>query len=52
MRRVRLIEFTQTRLVFEIARPEDRRVEATYKLSTRRFREVLRIVHIIFGIEP
>jgi hypothetical protein len=50
--RFRLIEFTPTRLVFEIDRPEDRTVEVTYKLSTRRFREVHRIVHIIFGVEP
>ena len=26
--------------------------EVTYKLSTRRFREVQLIVHIIFGVEP
>jgi len=50
--RLRLIEFTPTRLVFEIDRPEDRIVEVTYKLPTRRFREVQRIVHIIFGLEP
>ena len=50
--RLRLIEFTPTRLAFDIDRPEDRAVEVTYKLSTRRFREVQRIVHIIFGVEP
>jgi hypothetical protein len=50
--RLRLIEFTPTRLAFEIDRPEDRTVEVTYKLSARRFREVQRIVHIIFGVEP
>jgi hypothetical protein len=50
--RLRLIEFTPTRLAFEIDRPEDRTVEVTHKLSTRRFREVQRIVHIIFGVEP
>jgi hypothetical protein len=50
--RLRLIEFTPTRLVFEMDRPEDRTVEVTYKLSIRRFREVRRIVHIIFGVEP
>ena len=50
--RLLLIEFTQTRLVFEIDRPEDRRVEVTYKLSAQRFRKIQRIVHIIFGIEP
>lgn len=50
--RVRLIEFTPTRLVLEIDRREDRTVEVTYKLSIRRFREVRSIVHIIFGVEP
>jgi hypothetical protein len=45
--RLRLMEFTPTRLAFEIERPEDRTVEVTYKLSTRRFPEVQRIVHII-----
>src|SRR5215813_12839906 len=50
--RLRLIEFAPTRLAFEIDRPEDRTVEVTYKLSTRRFRQVRRIVHIIFGVEP
>src|SRR6516162_3219138 len=49
--RLRLIEFTPTRLAFEIDRPEDRTVEVIYKLSTKRFREVQRIVHIIFGLE-
>jgi len=50
--RLRLIECTPTRLAFEIDRPDDRTVEVTYKLSTRRFRQVQRIVHIIFGVEP
>jgi hypothetical protein len=50
--RLRLIEFTPTRLVFEIDRPEDRSVEVTHNLSIGRFREVQRVVHIIFGVEP
>ena len=49
--RLRLIELTPTRLAFEIDRPKDRTVEITYKLSTRRFREVQGIVHIIFDVE-
>ena len=49
--RLRLIDFTPTRFVLEIDRREDRTVEVTYKLSIRRFREVRRIVHIIFGVE-
>src|SRR5215475_13484069 len=44
--RLRLIAFTPTHLVFEIDRPEDQTVEVTYKLSTRRFRQFRRIVHI------
>jgi hypothetical protein len=50
--RLRLIGFTPTHLAFEIDRPEDRIVEVTYKLSSQRFREVQRIVHIIFGVKP
>jgi hypothetical protein len=50
--RLRLIEFTPTRLAFEIDRPEDRTLEVVYKLSTQRFREVQRTVYIIFGLEP
>lgn len=48
--RLRLIEFTPTRLAFDIDRPHDRAVEVTYKLSPERFREVQRIVHIVFGV--
>ena len=36
----------------EIDRPEDRTVEVTYKLSTGCFRQVQRIVQIIFGVDP
>ena len=50
--RLRLIEFTPTRLVFVIDRPQHRTVEVTYNLSTQRFRQVQPIVHIIFGVEP
>src|SRR5262249_30404185 len=49
---LRLLEFPPPRLAFEIERPEDRSVEVTYKLSTRRFPQVQRIIHIIFGVEP
>jgi hypothetical protein len=48
--RLRLIEFTPTRLAFEIARPTDKYVEVTYKLPAKRFREVQRIVRMIFGV--
>jgi hypothetical protein len=45
-----LIELTPKRLAFEIDRPNDRMVEVTYTLDATRFREVKRIVHIIFGV--
>jgi hypothetical protein len=49
--RLRLIEFTPTHLVFEIARRDHKHVEVTYKLDAKRFREVQRIVRIIFGVQ-
>ena len=48
--RLRLVEFTPTRLAIEIEKPTHRTVEVTYKLGPRRFREVERIVNIIFGV--
>jgi len=48
--RLKLIEFTPTRLAFEIARTDDKYVEVTYELDANRFGEVQRIVHIIFGV--
>jgi hypothetical protein len=49
--RLRLIEFTPTRLAFEIARPLNKNVEVSYKLPAKQFREVQRILHIIFGVQ-
>ncbi|HEX2680944.1 MAG TPA: hypothetical protein VHQ03_06590, partial [Candidatus Dormibacteraeota bacterium] len=49
--RLRLIRFTPTRLAFEIARKDHKYVEVTYDLDARRFEEVRRIVHIIFGVQ-
>ena len=49
--RLRLIEFTPTRLAFEIGGRDDKHVEVTYKLDPKRFREVQRIVQIIFGVQ-
>jgi len=49
--RLRLIEFTPTRLAFEIARTDHKYVEVTYDLDAKRFGEVQRIVHIIFGVQ-
>jgi hypothetical protein len=48
--RLRLIEFTPSHLAFEIDRPQDRLVEVTFRLSARRFREVQRVVDIIFSL--
>jgi hypothetical protein len=48
--RLWLIEFTPTRLAFEIARTDHKYVEVTFDLDAKRFGEVQRIVHIIFGV--
>jgi len=48
--RLRLVEFTPIRLAFEIDRPQDRLVEVTFRLGARRFRDVQRVVNIIFGL--
>src|SRR6266581_1004912 len=45
--RLRLIEFTPTRLAFEIVRKDHKYVEVTYDLDAKRFDEVQRIVHVI-----
>jgi hypothetical protein len=44
-----LVEFAPTRLVFDIDRPTDRRVEVTFTLDPRRFQDVERIVCLILG---
>ena len=49
--RLRLIEFTPTHLAFEIARRDHKHIEVTYKLDAKRFRQVQRIVRIIFGVQ-
>jgi hypothetical protein len=43
------VEFTATRLLFEIDRPANRLVEVTFTLDARRFSKVERALHIIFG---
>ena len=48
--RLRLIEFTPTRLAFEISRTDHKYVEVTYDLDAKRFSDVQRIVHIVFGV--
>src|ERR1700689_4299819 len=47
---LRLLEFTPTRLAFKIARTNHNYVEVTYEVDAKRFDEVQRIVHIIFGV--
>lgn len=49
--RLRLIEFTPTRLFFEIARMDHKYVEVTYDLDAKLFGHVQRIVHIAFGVK-
>ena len=49
--RLKLIEFTATRLAFEIARADHKYVEVTYDLDSKQLNEVQRIVHIVFGVQ-
>ena len=49
--RLRRVEFTPTRLAFEIDRPQDRLVVITFRLGARRFLEIQRVVNIIFGLK-
>ena len=49
--RLRLIEFTPTRLAFEIARRDHIYVEVTCDLDAKRFGDVQRIVRIVFGVQ-
>src|SRR5712691_2829578 len=49
--RLRLIEFTPTRLAFEIARTDHKYDDVTYDLDAKRFGEVQRIVNIVFGVQ-
>ncbi|MGP0093900.1 MAG: hypothetical protein ACLPKB_28755 [Xanthobacteraceae bacterium] len=49
--RLRILEFTPSRLAFEIARRDRNYVEVTYDLDAKQFGEVQRIVHIIFGVQ-
>ena len=48
---LRLLDFTSTRLAFEIARTNHNYVEVTYELDAKHFDDVQRIVHIIFGVQ-
>jgi hypothetical protein len=48
--KLKLVEFTPTRLAFEIDRHQNRLVDVTFRLGTRQFRDVQRVVNIIFGL--
>ena len=48
--RLQVVEFTPTRLAFEIDRPQDRLIDVSFRLGVRRFREAQRVVSIIFGL--
>ena len=51
--KLKLIEFSSTRCVFEIARRDHNRVEVSYELPSPEFESAQRIVEVIFGIrEP
>jgi hypothetical protein len=49
--RLRLVEFSPGRLVFDIDRASNRKVEVTFKLAPQRFQKIQRIVRIIFGVK-
>ena len=48
---LRLVEFTPTKLAFKIDRTTHNFVEVTYELDAKRFDDVRRIVHVIFGVK-
>ncbi|MGI9324889.1 MAG: hypothetical protein ACR2PZ_06690 [Pseudomonadales bacterium] len=48
--RLRLIEFTPTRLLFEIDRASNKTVDVRFAIDQAQFREVQRIVAEIFGV--
>ena len=48
---LRLIEISPKRLVFEIVRKINNRVEVSFALSATQFEEVQRVAEIIFGLK-
>ena len=48
--KLKLLEFSPSRLVYEIARPDQKRVEVCFTLSAAEFEEALPIIEVIFGI--
>ena len=51
--KLKLLEFSTTRLAYEISRPDHILVEVTFALTAAEFEEALPIVEVIFGVrEP
>ena len=51
--RLKLVEFSPTRLAYEIARPDHKFVEVSFALPTTEFEEARAIIEVIFGLrEP
>jgi hypothetical protein len=48
--RLYLVELAPSRLVFDIDRAAERRVEVTFTLAPQRFQEIERIARIIFDV--
>lgn len=48
--KLKLVEFSSTRFVFEIARRDHNRVEVSFELTAAEFKEAQPIVEVIFGI--
>ncbi|MBK8114667.1 MAG: hypothetical protein IPK44_09105 [Candidatus Accumulibacter sp.] len=49
--KLKLVEFTTTCLVFEIARRDHNRVEVSFVMTAAEFKEAWPIVEVIFGIK-
>jgi len=49
--RLRLVEFVPIRLIFDIDRETDRRIEVTFTLDPQRLQQIERIVRVIFGVK-
>ena len=51
--RLRLIEFSRTRLAFELGRERNKYVEVSFAMDEWKFKDARRIVEIVFGVrEP
>lgn len=48
--KLKLVEFSPTRLAYEIARPDHRFVDVSFALTKAEFEEARPIVEVIFGV--